>query len=136
MKADLSIVRALRTLYPKLHDEIYVFCQVSDSRFTDILSESLCFFREGEGMSVILPQRSARQLDIAASAPFRQITLQILAGLDAVRVIPVVAQELMEAGIDTSVVSTLHRDHIFVPDERAEFAVKILRGIRNRVQYS
>ncbi|WP_444929208.1 ACT domain-containing protein [Microbulbifer sp. SSSA002] len=136
MKADLSIVRALRALYPRLHDEIYVFCQLADTRDTHILAQSLYFFREGKGVSVILPQSSARQLEIVASAPFRQISLQILAGIEISRVTPVVAQELIEAGIDTSVVSTLHSSHIFVPEGRAEFALNILRGIRNRVSYS
>ncbi|MCO1333024.1 ACT domain-containing protein [Microbulbifer sp. OS29] len=135
MKADVSQQKVVKTLYPRLHDEIYVFCQVSDTLLTEVLAESLCFFREGEGMSVILPQRSAQHFDMAASAPFRQITLQVPAGVNTVKLIPIIVHELTEAGIDINVVSALKFDHIFVPEDSAEFALKILRGVRSRFQY-
>lgn len=123
-------------MYPKLQEETYVFCQVSDSRLEEVLAQSLCVFREGEGMSAILPLHLAQHYGMASSVPFRQITLQVFSGLCAVGLTATVARELADAGIVANVVTALRHDHIFVPEDSAERALQLLRGISNRAHYT
>lgn len=136
MNAKVSLAKILRNMCPKLQEEIFVFCQVSDARLEEVLAESLCIFREGEGMSAILPLHLAQQYGIASSAPFRQITLQVFSSLSAVGLTATITRELAEAGIVANVVTALRHDHIFVPEDSAERALQLLRGISNRVHYT
>ncbi|WKD49925.1 ACT domain-containing protein [Microbulbifer spongiae] len=121
---------------PRLQEETYVFCQVANTRLMDVIANSLCIFREGEGMSVILPRNLARQHGLVASAPFRLITLQIVSGFSAIQLTAIVAGALADAGIVANVVTVLRHDHIFVPEDSAERALQLLRGISNRAYYT
>ncbi len=136
MTVEVSLANILRNMCPKLQEETYVFCQVSDARLEEVLTQSLCIFREGEGMSAILPKCLAQQYGIASSKPFRQITLQVFSGLSAVGLTATVTRELADAGIVANMVNALRHDHVFVPEESAQRALQLLRGLSNRVYYT
>ncbi|QFT53031.1 ACT domain-containing protein [Microbulbifer sp. THAF38] len=136
MTEEISLTNILRNMCPKLQEETYVFCQVSDARLEEVLTQSLCIFREGEGMSAILPKCLAQQYGIASSGPFRQITLQVFSGLSAVGLTATVTRELADAGIVANMVNALRHDHVFVPEESAQQALQLLRGLSNRVYYT
>ncbi|MFS1523210.1 ACT domain-containing protein [Microbulbifer sp. 2304DJ12-6] len=136
MSAESPSAEILWNMYPRLQEETYVFCQVADARLTDVIANSLCIFREGEGMCVILPQYLARQHGLAASIPFRQITLQILSGFSTIQLTAIVTGALADAGIAANVITALRHDHIFVPEDSAERALQLLCGISNRAHYT
>lgn len=119
-----------------MQDEVYVFCQVPDSQLSELIGDCLCVFREREGLSAIVPQILARQLGLAASGGFCQITLQVFSSLNAVGLTAAISRELANAGISANVVAALRHDHVFVPQEKAQQALQLLRGICNRAQYS
>ena len=54
------------------------------------------------------------------------ITLRIHSSLEAVGLTAAVATKLAKAGITANVVAAYFHDHIFVPVERADEAVKLL----------
>jgi len=136
MKAEVRLEKLLQDMDPQMQDEIYVFCRIAETRLQDFLGDCLCIFREREGLSAILPQSLAAKEGLETSGGLRQITLQIHSSPDAVGLTAAVAGELAGAGISANVVAALGHDHVFVPQEKAQQALMLLRGISSRAQYS
>lgn len=136
MNAEVRLQKLLQNMEPHLRDETYSFCQLDEDRARSLWQDCLCLFREGEGVSAILPQSVAEREGLEASDGFSQITLQVYSSLDAVGLTAAVAGELASAGISANMVAALRHDHVFVPQDRAQEALQILRGASNRAQYS
>ncbi len=136
MKAEVCLEKLLQNLDPQMQDEVYVFCQMPESRLQNLFDDCLCLFREREGLSAILPQSLAEREGLEASGGFRQITLRVYSSLDAVGLTAAIATELANSGISANVVAALRHDHVFVPQEKAQQALLLLRGISNRAQYT
>jgi hypothetical protein len=57
------------------------------------------------------------------------ITLNVHSALDAVGFLSAVMQALTAAGISSNAVSAFYHDHLFVPLNRAEEALQVLREL-------
>jgi hypothetical protein len=121
---DLGLL--LKTLEPTLVEGEFVYVTVPHGALSTHLSlEPIGFFREAEGMTLILPKETARQAGLAASAPMRCITMMVHSALEAVGM----TAALTKAGISANVVAAYYHDHIFVPSADADHAVKTLRAL-------
>ncbi|MEY9903549.1 hypothetical protein ABIA44_007723 [Bradyrhizobium sp. USDA 329] len=65
--------------------------------------------------------------DYAMNFPSRLITLTVHSALDAVGLLAAITARLAEAGISVNAVSAFHHDHLFVPADRADEAMAVLR---------
>ncbi|MGL6162335.1 ACT domain-containing protein [Microbulbifer sp.] len=136
MNAEVRLQKLLQNMESRLEDETYTFCLLDEEQARSLWRECLCLFREREGVSAILPQSVAEREELEASGSFRQITLRVYSSLEAVGLTAAIAAELASAGISANVVAALRHDHVFVPGDRAQEALQILRGASNRAQYS
>ncbi|WP_285713579.1 ACT domain-containing protein [Erythrobacter oryzae] len=82
--------------------------------------EAFAIVREDEGTTAILPD---------PAGDFARITLTVHSALDGVGLTAAVAGVLAERGIACNVVAGFHHDHLFVPFERAEEAVRALAAL-------
>jgi hypothetical protein len=57
------------------------------------------------------------------------LTLTVHSALDGVGLTAAVASALADEGIPCNMVAAFHHDHVFVPEERAEEALAILRAL-------
>ena len=57
------------------------------------------------------------------------ITLTVHSSLEAIGLLASVATSLATAGIPCNAVAAYHHDHLFVPNELADQALSVLRGI-------
>ena len=85
---------------------------------------------EPEGTSLVLPADVADSLGLHCDFVAAMITLRVHSALDAVGLTAAVSSALATAGIACNVVAGYHHDHLFVPHDRAQEAVAILRGLR------
>ncbi|WP_193163585.1 ACT domain-containing protein [Microbulbifer hainanensis] len=136
MNAEVRLEKLLQNIAPHLHGEVYVFCALQSEQLQALVEECLCVFREREGISAILPRAVAEREGLEASRGFCQISLQVYSSLDAVGLTAAVCGELAAAGISANMVAALRHDHVFVPEQDAQRALQLLRGISNRAQYS
>lgn len=139
MSAEVRLEKLLQNIDPQLQGEVYDFVTMPEAQLRDLLGESLCIFREREGISAIVPRAVAEREGLVTDADgggYRQITLQVHSSLEAVGLTAAVAGELAAEGISANVVAALRHDHVFVPERHAQRALQILRGIGNRAQYS
>lgn len=82
--------------------------------------------REDEGLTLIMTQEQADELDLAYDFVAAWITLQIHSALEAVGLTAVVSRVLTDAGISANVVAGYTHDHVFVPHDRASDAMRAL----------
>jgi hypothetical protein len=113
---------------PELKGGVYAFCAAGDRDWRAL--EPLAMFREAEGVSLILEADAARAAGFVTEAPMALITLNVYSALDGVGLTAAVASALAEAGIACNMVAALNHDHVFVPADRAEEALTILRALQ------
>jgi len=111
---------------PKLGE--YVFCAAGDRAWPAL--NPLAMFREAEGVSLILERGAAEAAGFPVATPMALITLNVYSALDGVGLTAAVAAALAEAGIACNMVAALNHDHVFVPADRADEAVAILRALQ------
>ncbi|RKF17253.1 ACT domain-containing protein [Roseovarius spongiae] len=113
---------------PVLAPEVYVFCTLASRRVPTGL-RPLMTFEEAEGTTLILRRDEAEVAGIAHAFPARMITLNVHSALEAVGFIAHVASALAAEGMGVNPVAGFHHDHLFVPEDRAEDAMRVLAGL-------
>jgi len=108
---------------PRLDPAEYVFSATDDET---LAPRALGWFREEEGLSLILERETAAVLGFEVSLPMKRIVLQVHSALDGVGLTAAVAAALAAQGIACNVVAALRHDHVFVPAGDAERALEIL----------
>ncbi|HET7002288.1 MAG TPA: ACT domain-containing protein [Puia sp.] len=125
-ESDLNII--LKTLKPFLHEGEYVFCQVPDQYPID-LNDIICYFRESEGITIILSRTKADQFKLPYSFVSSWITLRVHSSLESVGLTAAFSNVLSAAGISCNVVAAFFHDHIFVDIKDARKAMDLLEDI-------
>lgn len=126
---ERDLQKLLEAMRPELEPEIFVFCTLPDGEPVPAHLQPLHIFREREGLSLIVKQSAAEKTGLAAQFPSRQITLTVHSSLHAVGFLAVIAAALAAEGISVNVLSAFHHDHLFVPADRAEDAMRILERL-------
>lgn len=88
----------------------------------EVPAEAFAVIREEEGVTAILPGERA-------GMPFARITLMAHSALEGVGLTAAVSGVLAQSGIACNVVAGYHHDHLFVPWERREEALAVLREL-------
>ena len=115
----------LAGMEPALRDGSYRFVPHGpDEDFIDLLHRTFAMVREDEGMTLVI---RARRDD--PGPLFAGITLQVHSALEGVGLTAAVATALAEASIPCNVIAAYHHDHLFVPWERREEALAILKQL-------
>lgn len=129
MSGEMNLEKLLTTMEPALRDGTFVFAHVPESHVAVVKECCIQFFREDEGMAAILRKEDADRLGIKAVYESRMITLTIHSSLEAIGFLAAITTKLAAAGISVNPVSAFYHDHLFVPVEKAELTMKILRQL-------
>ncbi|MCV9961101.1 ACT domain-containing protein [Pararhizobium sp. BT-229] len=121
---DLDVL--LREMRPDLRPDEYVYCSVPTGDVAWLSLSPLGFFREDEGLTLILERETADKARLTYGPVMRCITLTVHSALEAVGLTAAVAVALTRRGISANVVAAYHHDHIFVPAKDAERALAAL----------
>lgn len=125
---DLKLL--LSGMKPNLVEGEFVYCSVPASTLADhIHLEPVGFFREREGVTLILPLETARQAGFPTAPAMRMITLDVHSSLEAVGLTAAFATALGNEGISANVVAAYYHDHIFVSAGDADRAMAALQAL-------
>ena len=113
---------------PVLDAGPYIFAVSGYPQDKTLESQAFALIREDEGTTLILPLAAARAAGADTSLPMARITLRVHSALDGVGLTAAVATALAQAGIPCNMVAGYHHDHAFVPADRADEALAILRA--------
>ena len=126
MPGERDLQALLTHAAPRLREGVYVFCARPEGVPPPPDLEPVLQFREDEGTTLVIRRDDALRLGWACEFPCRWITLSVASALDAVGFLAVICARLAAAGIAVNAVSALHHDHLFVPEDRAEAAMRAL----------
>jgi uncharacterized protein len=127
MSGETSLSKLLKFMQPILSPEEYVFCCIGeqDNRYSHL--NSLCQFRESEGITLILEREQADAANLAYSSIFSMITLSIHSSLEAVGFLAAITNKLAEHDISVNPISAYYHDHLFVAVSRTSEAIMLLQ---------
>jgi hypothetical protein len=123
-ETDLEVL--LGSLSPVLNGGSYVFVQ---SDIGDGIEDAVVTVSEPEGRTLVLPRERADALGLSYGLVTSWITLQVHSALEAVGLTAAFATALTDAGISANVVAGFYHDHVFVPEERRDDAMRVLREL-------
>jgi hypothetical protein len=123
--SDLS--ELLRSLRPVQISGVFAFCTLPAG--ASIPSSTISWFREAEGISIILPLNDAIAAGLNVEFEAAWITLTVHSDLAAVGLTAAVATALTKVGISCNMVAGCRHDHLFVPVERAAEALRVLQQL-------
>lgn len=129
MLGETDLSKLLATMRPRITPEIYVFATLPLATEIPAGLNPVMIFREPEGTTLILWESAARSAGLAFIFPSRMITLDVHSSLEAVGFIAAIATRLAAANIGVNPVAGYFHDHLFVPADRAEEAMRILETI-------
>lgn len=121
----------LRSLEPVLKPKEYVFTTFNKIGWKEIAElNPISVFQEDEGTTLVIDRKTADEKDIPYGSVFRLISLHVHSSLDAVGLTAAFSTALGNAGISANVIAAYYHDHIFVPADKAEKALKVLQEMR------
>ena len=115
MAGERDLARLLAALNPKLHAERYGISAAAEPMLRE---DQFALVREEEGLTLIQPDPSGQ---------WARISLGVHSSLDAVGLTAVLSARLTESGISANIVAGLYHDHLFVPWDRRDEALRCLR---------
>ena len=117
-----------RDLNPELRPGRFVFTTV-ESVPDDV--DCTATVVEDEGVTLVVTQDVADRAGLPYTYVAAMITLRVHSDLASVGLTAAVASTLAESGVSCNVVAGFFHDHLFVPFERGEEAVRLLRSARD-----
>ncbi len=132
MSGETDLEKLLTLLQPRLLDGYYVFATLTEQQHTELQNlQPLATYREDEGLSVLVEQQLADQFGLTYHGVFRGITLSVHSSLESVGLTAAVAGKLATHGVSANVIAAHYHDHVFVPAERADYALQLLTELEN-----
>ncbi len=122
-----ELAEMLRSLRPIQTAGAFAICSLPANM--PIPPDAIATFRETEGLSVIVPEDTAIDLHLDVLFRAAWITLTVISDLAAVGLTAAVSGALAARGISCNVVAAAFHDHLFVPVDRADEALRILRNL-------
>ncbi|WP_242093746.1 ACT domain-containing protein [Aestuariivivens sediminicola] len=128
MSGEKDLRTLVKFMNPRLNDGEYVFVVADDSQTIE-RSKTLFEFKEMEGRTIVLLKDIADQLGLSYNYVMSWITLHVHSSLEAVGLTAVFSSALAEHHLSCNVISGYYHDHIFIPKEDAEKALKVLKHL-------
>jgi uncharacterized protein len=124
---ERDLARLLQGMEPVLHPEPWGFALVDEGAV--LAEQEFALIREAEGLTLVAPQARLQARGCDASPPMARISLTIHSSLEAVGLTAAIAATLAARGISANVVAGYHHDHVFLPWNRRDEALKQLRAL-------
>lgn len=120
-----DITSLIANMQPALNPGCYAFATLAADQPVDP-RYVIALVREPEGTSVVLSEGLALELGLQIQFKAAWITLTVTSDLNDVGLTAAFATALGRASIGCNVIAGCHHDHIFVPIELAELAMRTL----------
>ncbi|MFE3290213.1 ACT domain-containing protein [Rhodococcus sp. NPDC059234] len=126
-----DLAQILRTLDVDVRPEPYVYATVDPSH--PAVADAQATVAEREGVTLVLRRSDADAHGLSGEFVSAWLTLTVHSSLEAVGLTAAFSSALGRAGISCNVLAGFHHDHILVPFDRRDDAVRALRDLRQGV---
>ena len=119
--------KELKNLNPVLLEGEYVFCTFLSSIYGDHDKlNPIASFNEKEGLTLVVKKESAKLNNLEFNDTFKCISLNLISSLTSVGLTALISKVLADNEISANIYAGYYHDHIFVPLEKANDALKLL----------
>jgi hypothetical protein len=129
VSGERDLGRLLADLRPEVAAEPYVFAQATDGVVPGGVTP-FATVAEDEGLTLVVTRDEADRLGLAYDYVAARITLRVHSDPAAVGMTAAFSRVLADAGLSCNVIAGFFHDHLLVPWERADEAVRLLEGLR------
>ena len=120
----------IKQLSPTLDSTTYVYCTVPKAKYGELEHlKPIVSIAELEGLTLVIPLDEAKTEGLDYYRVFRRITLEGHSSLEALGLTSVVTSLWAERGITTNVIAGFYHDHMFVPSDRIDEAMRALKEL-------
>ena len=137
METISNLKELLKNMEPTLSKEKLCIASIDESELLSLAShiDSITdIFREKEGLSIVFSEEIREEVESLTeskiSGPFALITLNVYSDLMAVGFLAKIAEALAKEKISVNAFSAYHHDHLLIPYERKEDALKTLQKLQ------
>ena len=123
--AERDLGRLLRGMEPVLHAVPYGFAVWAGGALPFAAFATVA---EAEGLTVVAALAELQAVGLG-SEPWARISLTVHSDLAAVGLTAAFATALAAEGISCNVIAAVHHDHLFMPWDRREDALRVLRAL-------
>jgi hypothetical protein len=127
---ETDLTTLLRAMQPDLDPAPFVFVTATAERARALWADAVALIREAEGITVILTHEAAQRSGFGPEPKWARITLTVHSSLSAVGFMAAISARLAAAGLSLNPLAGYFHDHLFVPWERREEALTILRSFQ------
>jgi hypothetical protein len=131
LSGERDLGRLLAGMSPRRNPGTWLFCAVGDEAL-DPDVRALATFEEAEGLTLVVESEEAARHGLVGEFAAAWITLEIESDLAAVGFLARVATALAAEGIPCNPISAFRHDHLFVPVERADDALRALVALQRQ----
>lgn len=121
-----NLLDILSDLNPVLSSTDYVYIHYPNNSIPD---EAIAFFREVEGLSLIVEKQWADARAIPYQLTLSHICINIQTSLELVGLTASLSTALTEANIPCNMVAAFHHDHIFIPSALKDRALQCILNL-------
>ena len=121
--------KLLKAMDPILIGKTFVFCTVSKKVYEKLGLDAVLSFKEAEGITLVLEKDFADKNNLSYEGIWSLITLNVHSDLSAVGFLAKISEKLAAAGISVNVVSAYYHDHLFVPADKTDKAMSVLKSL-------
>ena len=119
--------KELKNLNPVLLEDEYVFCTFLSSIYGDHNKlNPIASFNEKEGLTLVVKKEIAKFNNLEFKDTFKCISLNLISSLTSVGLTALISKVLADNEISANIYAGYYHDHIFVPLEKANDALKLL----------
>ena len=129
MPGERNLTMLLQNMKPEMHDGVFVFCSIATDKEIPAALRPVLIFREREGTTLVVRREEAEGAGLPYQFASRLITLTVHSSLEAVGFLAAITGRFAEAGISLNAVSAYYHDHLFVPEQRADEALRLLQDM-------
>jgi hypothetical protein len=132
MPGEGNLKTLLQNMKPEMQEGIFVFCSIPGDEEIPVTLRPVQIFREREGTTLIVRREEAEAARLPHQFASRMITLTVHSSLEAIGFLAAITGRLAEAGISVNAVSAFYHDHLFVPEHKADDALRRLQDMNNQ----
>jgi hypothetical protein len=133
MSGENNLNILLKSMHPELESEAFVFLTSLEGFALQDMENALMIFKETEGVTLLVKEEVAQQMQKGYEQKWAKITLTIHSDLNAVGFLAAILPKLAEADISVNLVSAFFHDHLFIPWEKREVAMVILASFAIKI---
>lgn len=124
MAGETNLAKLLRNLNPSVRTGAFVYVA------TDRDLPAHARIVEREGATLVMEQSEAEAAGLEFEGTWAWITLEVLSSLEAVGLTAEVSTALARAGISCNMLAGFHHDHLLIPADRLDDAMKVLSDLK------